>query len=163
MESKLQKLSLQPNVQPARPESKSQKVVAESWEDEAASSNSDTEVDEVDEATRPPAKSPVPNAPPPTPISPTSSFHSWEDSIPSGTGTRDGDAESGRRPEKSTAVAGRLIAAGLGMKAPKKTEEQRAYDKAVRENEIRRRVKEKDAKEKEREDADKARSAIWES
>lgn len=60
-------------------------------------------------------------------------------------------------------MAGRLIAAGLGMKAPKKTEEQRAYDKAVRENEIRRRVKEKDAKEKEREDADKARSAIWES
>jgi len=165
MESKLQKMSLQPdkpNVQPARLESNSRKVVAESWEDEAASSDSDTE---VDEATRPPAKPPVSNAPPPTPISPTSPFQSWDphDSNPPGSGTRDGDAESGRRPEKSTAVAGRLIAAGLGMKAPKKTEEQRAYDKAVRENEIRRRVKEKEAKEKEREDAHKARSAVWES
>jgi hypothetical protein len=165
MESKLQKLSLQrdkPNVQPAKPESKSPKAVAESWEDEVESSDSDTE---IDEATRPPARSPVPNAPPPTPISPTSPFQLWDpqDSIPLSTGTRDGDAESGRRPEKSTAVAGRLIAAGLGMRAPKKTEEQRAYDKAVRENEIRRRMKEKESKEKEREDTVKARSAIWES
>jgi hypothetical protein len=164
MESKLEKLSIQqdkPSIQQARPESKSQEVVAESWEDDAASSDSDTE---LDEATRP-AKSPVPNAPPPTPISPTSPFQSWDshDSIPLSTGTRDGDDESRRRPEKSTAVAGRLIAAGLGLRAPKKNEEQRAYDKAVRENEIKRRLKEKETKEKEREDAEKARSAIWES
>lgn len=164
MESKLGKLSTNqdtPNKQKARPETKSREAVAESWEDEAPSSKSDTEVGEAITS----IKSPVPNAPPPTPVSPNFSFQSWDshDPIQFGPRTGDCDSESHMRPEKSTAVAGRLIAAGLGMRAPKKTEEQRAYDKAIRENEIKRRIKEKEAKEKEQEENEKAQSAMWES
>lgn len=49
------------------------------------------------------------------------------------------------------------------MKAPKKTEEQRQYDRAMREQEIRRRNKEKEEKEREREADEKAKAAIWDS
>ena len=48
------------------------------------------------------------------------------------------------RPEKTDAVAKRMIAGALGVKAPKKTEEQKAYDKAIKEKEIKRRNQEKD-------------------
>ena len=69
--------------------------------------------------------------------------------------------KSSVRPEKQTAVAGRLIAGALGVRAPRKTEEQRQYDKAMKEKEIRRRDKERDAKVREEEDARKAKAAIW--
>jgi hypothetical protein len=69
--------------------------------------------------------------------------------------------EERRRPEKSTAVAGRLIAGALGVKAPKKTEEQRAYDRAVKEQEIKRKSREKMAKEREMEEAERAKHAVW--
>ena len=67
------------------------------------------------------------------------------------------------RPEKQTAVAGRLIAGALGVRAPKKTEEQRQYDKAMKEKEIRRREKEREGKRREEEDVQKAKAAIWDS
>ena len=70
-------------------------------------------------------------------------------------------SHSNSRPEKQTAVAGRLIAGALGVRNPKKTEEQRAYDKAIKENEIRRREKEKDERRREVEDAVKAKAAVW--
>lgn len=73
------------------------------------------------------------------------------------------DSDDRKRPEKSTAVAGRLIAAGLGMRAPKQTEEQKAYDRAIRENEIKRRKKEKEEKDKERLEIEKAQTVMWES
>ena len=59
----------------------------------------------------------------------------------------DGDAAGGggRRPEKTDAVARRMIAGALGMRAPRPTEEQRAYDRAVREKERRRRDEEREA------------------
>lgn len=163
MESKLAKLSINqdtPKKPRAKQPNKSPKTVAESWDDEVDSSDTETE---VDDAVRP-EKSPVPNAPPPTPASPSSGFPSWgvPDSLAPSTQIGDHDGNQ-RRPEKSTAVAGRLIAAGLGMKAPKKTEEQRAYDRALRENEIKRRNKERDLKEKEREENEKARAVMWES
>lgn len=69
--------------------------------------------------------------------------------------------EERRRPEKSTAVAGRLIAGALGINAPKKTEEQRAYDRAIKEQEIKRKNREKAAKEREMEEAERAKNAIW--
>ncbi len=164
MESTLGRLSVNhdpPKQKKAGSEKKSRSTVADSWDDEASSSNSDTEVDDITQS----QKSPVPDAPPPALASPNSSFPSWDsqDLVQTSTRTGNRESEDRRRPEKSTAVAGRLIAAGLGMRAPKKTEKQKAYDRAVRENEMKRRNKEKEAKDKEREANEKAQTVIWES
>ncbi|THZ16966.1 hypothetical protein D6C90_09937, partial [Aureobasidium pullulans] len=66
-----------------------------------------------------------------------------------------------RRPEKTNAVAHRLIAGALGVKMPRRTEEQRAYDKAIREQEKRKRDVEREARKRAEEDAAKAKAAIW--
>lgn len=66
-----------------------------------------------------------------------------------------------RRPEKQTAVAGRMIAGALGIRAPKRTEEQRAYDRAVKEQEIRRKNREKKEATKAREAEERAKAAVW--
>jgi len=65
------------------------------------------------------------------------------------------------RPEKTDAVAKRLIAGALGVRAPKKTEEQRAYERAVKEKEIKRRNGEKEAKIRAEEEAKRAKAAAW--
>lgn len=67
-----------------------------------------------------------------------------------------------RRQEKTDAVARRLIVGALGLKAPKKTEEQRAYDRAVREKEMRRRNREKEEEERRRVEAERAKASVWE-
>jgi hypothetical protein len=54
-----------------------------------------------------------------------------------------------------------MIAGALGLKAPKKTEEQRAYDRAVKEKEMKRRNLEKEAAARAKEEAEKAKSAVW--
>ena len=66
-----------------------------------------------------------------------------------------------RRPEKSTAVASRLIAGALGVRAPKKTEDQRAYERGIKEQEVRRRNREKEQREKERLEDEKAKESVW--
>ena len=66
------------------------------------------------------------------------------------------------RPEKTDAVAKRMIAGALGVKATKKTEEQKAYDRAIREKEIKRRNREKEDASKAEEEADRAKAAVWE-
>ncbi|PKY09039.1 hypothetical protein P168DRAFT_287111 [Aspergillus campestris IBT 28561] len=78
-------------------------------------------------------------------------------------GGREGGNTTARRPEKQTAVAGRLIAGALGIRAPKRTEEQRAYDRSVKEQEIRRRNREKEAAEKVREEEERAKAAVWDA
>jgi hypothetical protein len=80
---------------------------------------------------------------------------------PSASTTASSTASSERRPEKTNAVAHRLIAGALGVKVPRRTEEQRAYDKAMREQEKRKRDQEREAKKKAEEDAAKAKAAIW--
>ena len=66
-----------------------------------------------------------------------------------------------KRPEKSSATAGRMIAGALGVKGPKMTEEQRQYERVVREKERKRIEGEtEDAKRREREKED-ARKAVW--
>jgi hypothetical protein len=164
MESKLQRLSIKhdaPAQRKTASKTKSSETVADSWDIDAESTDSDTDIEGAFHS----KKSPVPNAPPPTPASPSSAFPSWESQDPVRFSSRLGDRESEerRRPEKSTAVAGRLIAAGLGVRAPKRTEDQKAYDRAVRENEAKRRNKEKEAKGKEREENEKAQTAVWDS
>lgn len=65
------------------------------------------------------------------------------------------------RPEKTTAVASRLIAGALGVKAPPRTEEQRAYDRAAKEKETRRRQKEKEDKKLEEKRIEQAKRDVW--
>jgi len=108
----------------------------------------------------------IPNAPPPTPVSPTfsSSWSETDSTCPySPSRSSDGGSPSrpSFRPEKQTAVAGRLIAGALGVRAPKKTEEQKAYDKAMKEKEIKRRNKEREAQARAKQDAERAKTAIW--
>jgi len=67
------------------------------------------------------------------------------------------------RPEKQTAVAGRMIAGALGVRAPKKTEEQRQYEKAIKEKELKRRETERETKRREEASAEKAKAAIWDA
>ncbi len=65
------------------------------------------------------------------------------------------------RPEKTDAVAKRMIAGALGVKAPKKTEEQKAYDRAIKEKETKRRNQEKEAAARAKEEAERAKAAVW--
>jgi hypothetical protein len=139
--------------------------VADSWEDEA--SGSDTETEDSLEQTK--TQDP-PHVPPPTPASPTTPDISTAlfgpkgeelntDAYSSIQPSRDrGTMTPQKRPDKTTSVAARLIAGGLGVRAPKRTEEQREYDKAMREKEKKKRDEERQAKE----DAEKAKQSVWE-
>lgn len=115
-----------------------------------------------------------PRDPPPTPISPQTSQpsqQSWP--APSGreapiipaygnpSGASSRSAGPARRPEKQTAVAGRMIAGALGIRAPRRTEEQKAYDRSVKEQEIRRRNREREEAAKAREEEERAKAAVW--
>ncbi|KAL2874501.1 hypothetical protein SGCOL_010373 [Colletotrichum sp. CLE4] len=167
--SSLSKLSI--NSSKKTPSTKKTKEpVADSWEDEDV----DEDEEEEEEAVKP--QSDGAKAPPPTPISPTynaadRSFpnpYACVDSVAAGAGASSGggsgqDAASSRpRPEKTDAVARRMIASALGVKVPRMTEEQRAYDKAVKEKERKRRDEEKAAEKRRLEEAEKAKVAIWE-
>ncbi|OAA74200.1 hypothetical protein ISF_01101 [Cordyceps fumosorosea ARSEF 2679] len=148
--SKLSSMSLKKD----KPASKSKaKEVVDSWEDE--------DVSEPDESATPQATTASsPAAPPPTPATP--SFASPPDGWGSGGGSPAAAADDDRqRPEKTDAVARRLIAAGLGLKAPKQTDEQRAYQKSVREQERRRRDQERAEQRQKAEASEKAKAAVW--
>lgn len=151
------------------------KPVADSWDEELSGSDTETE-----EAAHPDGASPhdsldpistvtsadlPPHPPPPTPASPTP--FDFPDSTPYGSRAR-GDSGVGRtgggldkRPEKTTAVAGRLIAGALGVRAPRRTEEEREYDRAMREKERKKRDAEKERVRREAEEAEARKKAIW--
>ncbi|MCJ1372360.1 hypothetical protein MMC20_003584 [Loxospora ochrophaea] len=164
METSLGSLSISSSQKPSKQIiNRDPSRLADSWEEEA-SSGSEIELDHNYDV------SGLPDAPPPTPISPTSTtgrsgWGEFENPYSPSNGI-DGSLSSTRtasRPEKQTAVAGRMIAGALGVKAPKKTEEQRSYEKAVKEKEIRRREKEKEAKRREEQDAEKAKADMWDA
>ncbi|KAL2006108.1 hypothetical protein VTN00DRAFT_9762 [Thermoascus crustaceus] len=162
---------------------KKKPAVADSWEDEASespdSSGSDTEREAQqgygDETPISPASTNAegPLAPPPTPISPqtlaSSTSQPWlayNNSSPSASRTSSNSRSPAggapaRRPEKQTAVAGRMIAGALGIRAPKRTEEQRAYDRAMKEQEIKRRNRAREEEARAREEEERAKAAIW--
>lgn len=156
----MSKLSLQ---QGAPKPAKKAAAVADSWEDEE---DSEPETDEPvaagpcgdggEESGRPGVV-----APPPTPSTP-----SYGEGGP-GTlpwplaASTDAASQPERRPEKTDAVARRMIASALGVKAPRATEEQRAYDRALREKERKRRDEYKAAERRQAEEAEKAKAAIW--
>lgn len=147
--------------------------LADSWEDEAEG----TAPDHAEGDTTPvrPGTSDIPRAPPPTPASP-SQTRERDDAYqtlqslnyaatfdpPSHTYSPDPSPRSEeRRPDKTTSVASRLIAAGIGQKAPKRTPEQREYDQAMKIQEKKKRVLAKEEEEKRRRDKEQAQKDIW--
>lgn len=163
LNTSLTKLSLDPQPSKASKSfKKKQPALADSWEDEDVSDSGE----ETDRPLSPQQSADYPSAPPPTPISPTYSSHSRETFTSpygySADSISDARTERLARPEKTDAVAKRMIAGALGVKAPKKTEEQRAYERAVKEKEIKRRNQEKESAARAKEEAEKAKIAIWE-
>ena len=157
--SSLNKLSLSRDQKQASSQRKKEEI-ADSWEDDELSSG-----EETDRPLETTYSADYPAAPPPTPISPTVSSdgsvffaESWNQSPNSISSSPRGE----RRPEKTDIVAKRLIAGALGVRAPKKTEEQKAYDRAVKEKETKRRNAERDARARAEEEAARAKAAAWE-
>jgi len=184
MESKLAGLHIDlPPASALKLKSSSKKEeVADSWEDEddltSPVDGDETPTEGPGPSLRPVKSSdPALKPPPPTPISPQGAGGQYIDwapaqvlgggrprphSPPTSSSQTESDRErERRRPEKTTATASRLIAAGLGMKVPKKTEEQRQYDRAIREQEIRRKNKEKEDKERQKEADEKLKAEMW--
>lgn len=153
-------------------------TVADSWEDEDSSSESGPPTPTARESSTlvQGAEEEEPLDPPPTPISPqtgespgrlpqqtwpTPAYGNPDSAMSSSTHAAAGREPPSRRPEKQTAVAGRMIAGALGVRAPKRTEEQRAYDRSVKEQEIRRRNREREEAAKAKEEDEKAKAAVW--
>lgn len=67
-----------------------------------------------------------------------------------------------KRPEKTTSTAARLIAAGLGQRAPRRTEEERKYDQAMKVQEKKRRDAAKAEEERKKAELEQAKKSIWE-
>ncbi|USP76075.1 hypothetical protein yc1106_03349 [Curvularia clavata] len=111
-----------------------------------------------------------PNPPPPTPASPTGFEYPYDSpsNVAYGDGARSSDSSRSRgggpdkRPEKTTAVAGRMIAGALGVRAPRRTEEEREYDRVMREKERKRRAEEKEREKREIEEKEARKRAVWE-
>ncbi|TPX14996.1 uncharacterized protein E0L32_004826 [Thyridium curvatum] len=163
--SHISKLSIEPDKKTksgASKSSKSKKEVADSWEDEDVSSESESE--DCQHSTTDAGPKVGTAAPPPTPVSPSYDTSQPFQPMPSSPGYSSGDSSSNerRRPEKTDAVARRMIASALGVKVPRQTDEQKAYDKAVREKERKRREEERAAEKKRLEEAERAKKAIWE-
>lgn len=54
-----------------------------------------------------------------------------------------------------------MIAGALGVRAPKRSDEQKEYDRAVKEKELKRREKEKAETAREQEEKERQKAAIW--
>jgi hypothetical protein len=167
LESSLNKLSIS-DKSLKKTSLKKKEPIADSWEDDDLSFG-----EETDQPLTAQTSNDYPNAPPPTPISPTTSYSSngsdfvspfeasWSTATNGNNSNGRGERKSETRPEKTDAVAKRLIAGALGVRAPKKTEEQRAYDRAIKEKEMKKRNGEKEAKLRAEEEAAKAKAAAW--
>ena len=150
------------------------KPVADSWDEEDSGSETEKEEDTAHDTLQPistvNSRDNPPNPPPPTPASPTQ--FDYPDNAPysplssvlgsdSGKGGRGGGGGLDKRPEKTTAVVGRMIAAGLGVRAPKRTDEEKEYDRVMREKERKRRVEEKERERREVEEREARKKAVW--
>lgn len=145
-------------------EKKTKKKVVDSWEDEEVSSDPESDPEpesgglgssrSIDSAIG--SSTTGTQAPPPTPVTPNYSPSPTYSAIPGQL------PDELKRPEKTDAVARRMIASALGVKVPRQTEEQRAYDKAVREKERKRREEEREIERKRLEEVESAKKAMWE-
>lgn len=156
-DSKVSDAVCDPSVNGPDPQSQkstTQADLVESWEDDYHSDDPDT-------------KSTSTNPSLPTTHSKLATSHKSADTIfdnVPGTNydssTHRDIASENRRPEKTTAVASRLIAAGLGVKSAR-TEDQRRYDIAVRAQARNERDKQIAAKKRAAEEIAKAKASIW--
>lgn len=155
----MSKLSLNSSEPKAASATTKQPAVADSWEDESSSEDGDGGTSTPTNRTSTPSSSASGFiAPPPTPASPTYSTGApWQSMT-----APDSPGAAAKRPEKTDAVARRMIASALGVKAPKLTDEQRAYERAVRDKERRKRELEKEEERKMQAEADRAKAAMWE-
>ncbi|CAK7267744.1 hypothetical protein SEPCBS57363_002746 [Sporothrix epigloea] len=162
---------VEPTEKPApprpKPTKKKKQEVVDSWEDDVVSSGEDDKDSETIASPPRPKTKPVGTAvPPPTTTSNTLGFHSSSRSTPPAANwdrpatDRSNDPPS-RRPEKTDAVARRLIAGALGIRAPKMTDERRAYEKAVREAERKRRDESRAAEKQRQEESERQKKAVW--
>ncbi|POS85397.1 hypothetical protein EPUL_001844 [Erysiphe pulchra] len=156
----LSKLSINPQT-PKKHSSKkvSRNPISESWEDEISSGD-----DEQVECPRSPKQPTLyPSAPPPTPISPITQhcIDTPFDYNVMGISMARNEQRNTLRPDKTDAVARRLIAGALGKKPQPQTEEQRAYEAAMKGKEMKRRAEEKMALAKALEDAEQSKKAMW--
>lgn len=184
--SGVSKLSIKTSAPKGKAPQKKAHVVADSWEDEDLSSASEagdddhgddnqrhaSDHDEDREGLRG-SKSVGTSAPPPTPMSPTygskvpfpltaNTTPAFDLPLDTGSYTPRGPGPAEpKRPEKTDAVARRMIASALGVKVPKRTEEQKAYEQAMRDKEKRRREEQKGLEKKREEEAAKAKQAAW--
>lgn len=144
-----------------KPTKKAKEIVADSWEDEVDLSDEEPVSATSSSLLSPTISAEGPLDPPPTPISPQTSQPWGAARAGSPADGWQGSSGPAKRPEKQTAVAGRLIAGALGIRAPKRTEEQRAYDRAVKEQEIKRRNREREEAAKAKEDEEKVKASVW--
>ncbi|KAL1586978.1 hypothetical protein WHR41_04182 [Cladosporium halotolerans] len=181
--STLDKLAITPEAQAPKILTNPEAIApSESWDDEAPAAGIETEG--ADAAAPQNLQRHIPSPPPPTPASPTtktkaSAFESPYQTFPpygmngsvddasrSGRSTPtarpSGSGEPDKRPEKTTSTAARLIAAGLGQRAPKRTEEERKYDQAMKVQEKKKRDAAKAEEEKKKAELEQARKSIWE-
>lgn len=172
--SSLDKLKIS---RPGNTSSKAKKAEpVNSWEEEAEDDHTEDESDATTPV-RPVSSSDYPGPPPPTPSSPSfmtgrnpyqafspsgmdGAFEAKEWSRDNSPSQRDGEQ---RRPEKTTAVASRMIAAGIGQKAPRRTKEEREYDQAMKVQEKKKRHQAKADEEKKKRDKERAKKAMWDS
>lgn len=183
LRTSLDKLDLSQSTQKAKPKATDEPL--DSWEDDSGSAT-ETETDpksplQPTSSSTSTSASDIPSPPPPTPISPsaasarntsTSSTHTTlppqgydsASNSSSGASTPAHRAAAGgedKRPEKSTAVASRLIAAGLGQKAPKRTKEQREYDQAMKVQEKRKRDAVREEERRREQEKERAKRDMW--
>lgn len=181
LQTSLGKLQISTN---SKPTAVKKTAPADSWEDEADASSSDTETEDTPPASatiNPSTSYDAPAPPPPTPSSPSfapsyaSTNSPYQTFPPYGfDGANDEDSYSlykasrknasaceEKRPEKSTAVASRLIAAGIGQKAPRRTKEQREYDQAMKVQEKKKRDAAKAEEDRKKAEKEKAIKDVW--
>jgi hypothetical protein len=151
------------------------KPVADSWDLESSGSDTETETGTGTSPAPLSTSSSIttttdelpPHPPPPTPASPTpfdfpdnSPYGAGRERLDSGTSASD-PGRLDKRPEKTTAVAGRMIAGALGVRAPRRTEEEREFDRAMREKERKRRSEEKEREKRETAEREARKKAVW--
>lgn len=149
-----------------------------SWEDEVDEDESSTQAPRL---AAPIAE--LPEAPPTSPMSPSvrtkATSHDspyqtfppygmngsleYEDPVgPASSKTSAEREDVDKRPEKTTAAAARLIAAGIGQRPVRRTEEEKKYDQAMRVQEKKRRDAAKEEAARADREKEKAKIAIWE-
>ena len=169
VDSRMSKLSIDPR---SRRDLASKDAVADSWEDKSSTESDTDQADDTNTETfskktshLSPSLGAFPAAPPPTPLSPQ--FAKPPSFAASSLGTGSGELKatnegvSEKRPEKTTQTAARMIAAGLGVKAPRQTEEQKEYERSIRENERRLLNEQKEERKRREEEKEKVKRAMW--